>query len=124
MRPGDLERLVAGYLKAARVRDRLALTQRARQRRQERFQLALKTLAKGMATEATRTVHERPLRLDIRTRIYGTMMVLARVTSEDHLAVVGRARNTLRWALSIAVLGFAGIVFTVLANGWLAVPVR
>jgi hypothetical protein len=116
-----LERVVREYFKSARARGGLALSDRMRQRRHERFDIALKTLVKTMATEASRPVAERPLRLDVRTQVYAYMMTLVRIMARDHLIVIRRARRTLRWGLAFATVGAVGFLYTLIANGWLSI---
>ena len=65
---GALERAVQDYFASARARDRLAIGGWMRQRRRERYDLALKTLVKTIATEASRNVTDRSARLDDRAR--------------------------------------------------------
>ena len=66
---GALERAVQDYFASARARDRLAIGGWMRQRRRERYDLALKTLVKTIATEASRNVTDRSARLDVRTQV-------------------------------------------------------
>ena len=117
---GALERAVQDYFASARARDRLAIGGWMRQRRRERYDLALKTLVKTIATEASRNVIDRSARLDVRTQVYASVMSLVRVVASDQLAVIGRARRMLGWALAFAVVGVAGVTYTVdtlIANG-------
>lgn len=124
MEPLDIRRLARNFLKAARARDRLVFTQRGRKRRQERFNQALKSIVKDMATEASREVRSRSGRLEVRTRVYTTMMVLAKAVAEDQLRMIGRSRSSLRWGVGLIILGLGCIVFTLVANGWLELPTQ
>lgn len=117
---GALERVVRDYFASARARNRRAIGGWMRRRRRERYDLALKTLVKTIATEASRNVTDRSARLDARTQIYASVMSLVRMIAKDHLTIIGRARRTLLWAFAFAIVGVAGVVYTVnaaLANG-------
>lgn len=115
----DLEKLARSYLQAARARDRFALTARGRQRRLDRFNMALKRLTKSLAAQGADAVQDRRARAEVRARIYAQTLVLARVTGQDYLRTVRRARRTMRWGLLTAGIGLTGVAFTLVANGWL-----
>lgn len=117
--PGELERMARAFLAAARSRDRLALTERTRRRRQENFELQLKRLVKTVASETAGTVPDRRARADVRTRIYAAMTVVVRLAAQDQRRTARRARLVLRWAMASAGVGAAGTLFTLKSNGWL-----
>jgi hypothetical protein len=115
-----LEHIVRDYFAKARARDRIALGGWMRDRRRERYDLALKTLVKAIATEASRNVEDRGARVYARTQIYASVMSLVRMVASDHLVVIGRARRMLCWALAFAVVAVAGVVYivdTLIGNG-------
>jgi hypothetical protein len=116
---GTLEPVVRDYFVSARATDRLAVGNWIRRRRRERFDLALKSLVKTIAMEASRKVPDRAARLDVKTQVYGSVMGLAQAMSRDQLIVIRRARRTLRWGLAFAAIGVTGVMFTLIANGWL-----
>lgn len=116
---GAFEAVVRGYFDSARGRDRPAMGDWIRRRRRKRFDLALKTLVKTIATEASRKVVDRGARLDVRTQVYGSVMSLVQAMTDDHLIAIRRARRTLRWGLAFAALGATGIAYTLMVNGWL-----
>jgi hypothetical protein len=113
---GTLERLIRDYVDSARAQHRFAIGSWMRRRRRQRYDLALKTLVKTMASEASRNVPDRTARLGVRTQVYGSVMLLARTMASDHLIIVGRARNMLRWGLALAAIGTTGAIYTLIAN--------
>ena len=113
---GTLERLIKDYFDSVRARDRFAIGSRMRRRRRERYDLALKTLVKTMASEASRNVPDRAVRLGVRAQVYGSVMLLVRTMARDHLIAVGRARSMLRWGLALAAIGTTGAIYTLIAN--------
>jgi hypothetical protein len=117
--PVELERLARGFLAAARSRDRPALTDRHRRQRQENFELRLKGLIKPVASETADLIADRRCRIEVRTRIYAAMMVMARVSAQDQVRTVRRCRRALRWAFASGAVGTAGMFFTVMAKGWI-----
>jgi hypothetical protein len=122
--PGEtgVARNARAYLQAARARDRVSCTQRRRQKRLEQFEQAVKTLVKSIATEASRDITDRSERLDVRTRIYSGVMVLAKAISHDQRAMLDRSRTSRRRSLTLAALGLLGIGMTLVANGWIQIP--
>ena len=122
--PDALQRLASGFLAAARSRDRLAITERGRRRRQENFELEVKRLVKNVASETAAAVPNRRGRAEVRARVYRAMMVLMRLAAQDRARGVRRTRRVVRWALATAAVGMAGILFAVIANGWLPSGLR
>lgn len=118
----DVVRDARAYLQAARVRDRFSCTQRGRQKRLEQFDQTVKTLVKSIATEASRNITDRSERLDVRTRIYSGVMVLAKAISHDQRTMLDRSRTSRRRSLILATLGLLGIGMTLVANGWIQIP--
>ena len=117
----DVSRHARAYLQAARARDQVSSTQRG-QKRLEQFEQTVKTLVKSIATEASRDIPDRSERLDVRTRIYSGVMVLAKAISHDHRAMLDRSRTSRRRSLILAALGLLGIGMTLVANGWIQIP--
>ena len=118
----DVARHARAYLQAARTRDRVSCTQRGRQKRLEQFDQTVKTLVKSIATEASRNITDRSERLDVRTRIYSGVMVLAKAISHDQRTMLDRSRTSRRRSLILATLGLLGIGMTLVANGWIQIP--
>lgn len=118
----ELGALAEAYLAAARARDRFAFTRKGQARRRERFDQAVKTVVKTIASEASRVLDDRPARLEVRTRLYVGVMVLTNAVSIDQLRLIERSRRTLRWSVGIAVVGLLGIGGTLIGNGVLPRP--
>ena len=118
----EMTALVRTYLDAARTRDRFAFTHGGHARRRERFEQAAKTVAKSIATEASRGIVDRPARADVRTRLYMGSMILVRAVSMDQREVLERARRYLRWSVAFAIVGLLGIYGTLVGNGVLPQP--
>lgn len=114
-----LERLARGFQAAVLSRDRFALTERSRRQRHATFELQLKRLIKATASDTARAVPDRRTRAGVRARSYAAMMVLARLVADDHARTARRCRGVLRWAMGAVAIGSLGIVFTLIANGWL-----
>jgi hypothetical protein len=106
----ELADVVRDYLAAVRARDRFALTERTRVRRRERFGLAVRSLAKNLATEATRTENDKIVRNALRARVYTTMAALLDTVSRDQLKLSRRARGCMRWGVGLALFGLGCLV--------------
>ncbi len=122
--PGEtgVARHARAYLQAARARGRISCRQRQRQKRLEQFEQTVKTLVKRIATEASSDIADRSERLDVRTRIYSGVMVLAKAISHDQRAMLDRSRTSRHRSLILAALGLLGIGMTLVANGWIEIP--
>jgi len=114
--------LAKAYLAAARARDRFAFTRKGHARRRERFDQAVKTVVKTIASEASRIIEDRPARLEVRTRLYVGVMVLTNAVSIDQMRLLERSRRNLRWSVGLAIVGLLGIGGTLVGNGILPRP--
>jgi uncharacterized membrane protein len=114
--------LARAYLEAAHARDLFAFTRKGRARRRERFDQAVKTVVKTIASEAARIVHDRPARLEVRTRLYVGVMAFTNAVSIDQQRLLARSRCNLRWSVGLAIVGLLGICGTLISNGVLPRP--
>lgn len=92
---------------AVRERRRLALTRRARDRRERDYDNALKRIAKRVAAELAGDVPERRLGERLRVRAYAEVVALASVLRDDRRREADRARRLLLWAVACAAAALA-----------------
>ena len=118
-RRGAQEELIRHYYQLLKKKRRFAWTRRARQRREEVFDSACKSLAKQLARESTAEVESRVDRLEARTRIYAAIGSLLNVSAMEAQRVSLRNYYAVRYALLIGVLGgvsLAALITLSLAN--------
>ena len=115
-RPDQLERR---YLASLRERDRFAFTARGRRRRRERYQAAMKRLAKEVAVAVSRPVSERKERTAASIRTYAATMALIEAASRHHKVAARRARAATRNSLILAMLAVAGLSLLAAYRGWI-----
>jgi len=101
------QELVRGYQQLLKKRRRFAWTDRARQRREEVFATACKSLAKQLARESTEEVEDRADRLKARTRAYTAFGSLMTVSASEAERSALRNYSALRLALLFGILGGA-----------------
>ncbi|MEJ2087906.1 MAG: hypothetical protein P8Y69_05425 [Gammaproteobacteria bacterium] len=110
---------VRSYRKLVRERDRFAIGRRVKERRQENFEVAFKSLVKHLAQEATGGIADRTARLAARTRIYISIVGLAYTLSEDQRRAVRAARRAMKWAVAIGAIGVIAMAYTMVSGSWL-----
>lgn len=113
------DEIVRSYREMVQQRDRFGLTRKSRQRRQDTFEAAYKSLVKQIATEATRGIRDRSSKLRVRTQIYKSVMALVQSSARDQKTKAKRTRRLFRWSLAVAGTGVFGLATGLIADGWL-----
>lgn len=116
---GSEDEIVRSYREMVQQRDRFGLTRKSRQRRQDTFEAAYKSLVKQIATEATRGIRDRSSKLRVRTQIYKSVMALVQSSARDQKTKAKRTRRLFRWSLAVAGTGVFGLATGLIADGWL-----
>ena len=117
---GSEDEIARSYSEMVQQRDRFGFTRKSRQRRQDTFETAYRSLVKQIATEATRGIRDRSSKLRARTQIYKSVMALVQSSARDQKTKAKRTRRLFRWSLAVAGTGVFGLATGLIAGGWLA----
>ncbi len=114
--------LVAAFDAAARKRNSFAMTDSQRKHRVERFEQALKAIAKRMSAQAANHVSDREARSEVRIQVYRGLMLLLNQLGRRQEASAASARRALKWGFGVAGMGLLGMGITLVATGALQIP--
>jgi hypothetical protein len=107
------DRVVGRYRRLLRERNRIAWTRHGRRKRHEAFEVAYRSLVKQLAKDVSDTVGDRAARLDIRTRIYGSLTGIVAVSTEDQGRLRDQAVRLFGWGVVLAGVGLTALAATV-----------
>ena len=114
--------LVAAFDEAARKRNSFALTDSQRKHRVERFEQALKAIAKRMSSQAANHVLDREARSEVRIQVYRGLMLLLNQLGRRQEASAASARRALKWSFGIAVISMLTATATLINSGVIPAP--
>ncbi|MEE9254551.1 MAG: hypothetical protein V3U43_06425 [Pseudomonadales bacterium] len=114
--------LVAAFDEAARQRNGWALTELHRTLRVERFDQAVKAIAKRMSSQTANHVSDREARSEVRIQVYSGLMLLLRELGKRQEASAATARRALKWSLGIAAISMLTVTGTLIACGVVPSP--
>ncbi len=114
--------LVAAFDAAARKRNAFALTESQKKHRVERFEQALKAIAKRMSAQAANHVSDREARSEVRIQIYRGLMLLLNQLGRRQEASAASARRALKWSFGIAVISILITTGTLIGSGIIPPP--
>jgi len=107
------DRVVGRYRRMLRERNRIAWTRHGRRRRHDAFEVAYRSLVKQLAKDVSDPIGDRAARLDIRTRIYGSLTGIVAATTADQGRLRDQAARLFAWGLVLAGVGLAALAATV-----------
>ena len=113
--------LVAAFDEAARKRNAFVFSEKHRTLRVERFEQAVKAIAKRMSAEAAKRVSDREVRLEVGVQVYRGLMLLLNELGRRQEASAATARRALKWSLGITTASLAGIGLTLFVTSILPV---
>ncbi len=111
--------LVGAFDEAARKRNAFALSEKHRTLRVERFEQALKAIAKRMSSEAANRVSDRKARSEVRIQIYRGLMLLLNELGKRQETSAASARRALKWSIGMVATCLVGTGLTLFATGLL-----
>ena len=114
--------LVAAFDAAARKRNAFALTESQKKHRVERFEQALKAIAKRMSSQAANHVSDREARSEVRIQVYRGLMLLLNQLGRRQEASAASARRALKWSFGIATISILITTGTLIGNGIIPPP--
>lgn len=114
--------LVAAFDAAARKRNAFALTESQKKHRVERFEQALKAIAKRMSAQAANHVSDREARSEVRIQVYRGLMLLLNQLGRRQEASAASARRALKWGFGVASMALLGMGITLIATGAVQIP--
>ena len=109
--------LVAAFDAAARKRNAFALTESQKKHRVERFEQALKAIAKRMSAQAANHVSDREARSEVRIQVYRGLMLLLNQLGRRQQASAASARRALKWSFGIALVSILTTIGTLIGAG-------
>ncbi|MEE8042218.1 MAG: hypothetical protein V3T15_05410 [Pseudomonadales bacterium] len=114
--------LVAAFDAAARKRNAFALTESQKKHRVERFEQALKAIAKRMSAQAANHVSDREARSEVRIQVYRGLMLLLNQLGRRQEASAASARRALKWSFGIATISILITTGTLISSGIIPPP--
>ena len=114
--------LVAAFDAAARKRNAFALTESQKKHRVERFEQALKAIAKRMSSQAANHVSDREARSEVRIQVYRGLMLLLNQLGRRQEASAASARRALKWSFGIATISILITTGTLIGSGIIPPP--
>ncbi|MCZ6870155.1 MAG: hypothetical protein O7G84_11690 [Gammaproteobacteria bacterium] len=114
--------LVAAFDAAARKRNAFALTGSQKKHRVERFEQALKAIAKRMSAQAANHVSDREARSEVRIQVYRGLMLLLNQLGRRQEASAASARRALKWSFGIATISILITTGTLIGSGIIPPP--
>ena len=112
----------AAFDAAARKRNAFALTESQKKHRVERFEQALKAIAKRMSSQAANHVSDREARSEVRIQVYRGLMLLLNQLGRRQEASAASARRALKWSFGIATISILTVTGTLIGSGIIPPP--
>ncbi|MGE0623538.1 MAG: hypothetical protein AB7I04_24205 [Pseudomonadales bacterium] len=106
------DRMVRRYRGLLRDSYRFAWTRRGRQKRQDTFEVAYRSLVKQLAQEITAPIEDRVIRLDARRSIYASLTGIIGAAASDQRRLRDRSRRLFGWGLALCSVGLGSLAVT------------